>query len=45
MVTYHKNIPSASSTGVALFGTTAGIKASIKTWDLDAANNAGPQPM
>lgn len=43
MVTYHKNIPSATSTGVALFGTE-GIKADIQTWFLDAANNAAPQP-
>jgi sucrose-6-phosphate hydrolase SacC (GH32 family) len=45
MVTYHKNIPSAGSTDVALFGTTSGIHAVIKTWNLDAANNAGPQPL
>ena len=44
MVTYHKNIPSASSTAVSLFGTGAGVSADLKTWVLDAANNAGPQP-
>jgi sucrose-6-phosphate hydrolase SacC (GH32 family) len=43
MVTYHKNIPSASSTGVALFGAY-GLTATISTWELDAANNAAPQP-
>ena len=43
MVTYHKNIPSASSTGVSLFGPE-GVKAEIQTWFLDSANNAGPQP-
>ena len=44
-VTYHKSIPSATSTGVALIGATSGIKATIKSWALAAANNAGPQPM
>ena len=44
MVTYNKKIPSASSTSVALWGTSAGVKADIKTWSLDAANNLGPQP-
>ena len=29
---------------VELYGTTAGIKAEIKTWSLDSANNLGPQP-
>ena len=43
MVTYH-SIPSATSTQVALFGVGTGIKASIKTWVLGAANNYGPQP-
>ena len=44
MVTYSKNIPSATSTSVELYGTGAGIKADLKTWSLDAANNIGPQP-
>jgi len=43
MVTYHKNIPSDSSTAVELFGTE-GIHATIQTWNLNAANNLGPQP-
>lgn len=44
MVTYNKNIPSATSTEVELWGTGAGIKANLQTWSLDAANNLGPQP-
>ena len=44
MVTYHKNIPSPDATDVFLFGTGNGIQAEIKTWNLDSANNAGPQP-
>jgi sucrose-6-phosphate hydrolase SacC (GH32 family) len=46
MASYHKNIPSAASTAVALVGAGAGsgVAASIKSWHLDAANNAGPQP-
>ena len=45
MVTYNKNIPSATSTSVELYGTGAGIEADLKTWWLDAANNRfGPQP-
>ena len=44
MVTYNKNIPSATSTSAELYGTGAGIKAGLKTWSLDAANNLGPQP-
>jgi hypothetical protein len=40
----NKNIPSATSTSVELYGTGAGIKAGLKTWSLDAANNLGPQP-
>lgn len=44
MVTYHKDIPSASSTAVELIGVSASIKGSIKSWSLAAANNAGPQP-
>lgn len=44
MATYHKNIPSADCTAVALFGTD-GIQATIKTWALKAANNAAPQPV
>ena len=46
MVTYHKNIPSAASTAVTLVGAGAGsgVTGSIRSWHLDAANNAGPQP-
>ena len=44
MVTYNKQIPSATSTEVELWGTGAGIKANLQTWSHDAANNLGPQP-
>lgn len=44
MVTYHKNIPSPDATDVFLFGVGDGIKAEITTYNLDAANNAAPQP-
>ena len=43
MVTHHKGTSSANSTGVALFGAY-GLTATISTWELDAANNAAPQP-
>jgi hypothetical protein len=36
--------PSETATSVKLMGITADIKADITTYDLDAANNAGPQP-
>ena len=43
MVTY--SIPtSETATSVSLVGITADIKADITTYDLDVANNAGPQP-
>ena len=46
MVTYHKAIPSAASTAVTIIGagTGSGVTGTIKSWSLDAANNAGPQP-
>ena len=44
MVTYHKEIPSASSTGVSLFGAAVGVEAELKSWSLTAANNFGLQP-
>jgi sucrose-6-phosphate hydrolase SacC (GH32 family) len=43
MVTY-TTPASATATAVELFGVTSGIKGTITTWALDAANNAGPQP-
>ena len=43
MVTYA--VPtSKTATSVKLVGITAGIKAAITSYDLDVANNAGPQP-
>ena len=47
MVAMHKNIPSATWTAVALVGAGAssGVAGTIKSWHLDAANNAGPQPL
>ena len=42
MVTYHKNIR-ATDTAVGLFGPD-GVKASIVSWSLDAANSMSPQP-
>jgi hypothetical protein len=46
IVSYHKNIPSATSTAVTLVGAGAGsgVTGSIKSWHLDAANNFGHQP-
>ena len=46
MVTYHKSIPSAASTAVTIIGAGpgSGVTGTIKSWSLDAANNAGPQP-
>jgi len=46
MVTYHKGIPSATSTAVTLVGagSGSGVTGTVKSWSLDAANNAGPQP-
>ena len=46
MVTYHKSIPSATSTVVTLIGAGAGsgVTGTIKSWSLKAANNAAPQP-
>ena len=45
VVSYHKNIPSAASTAVwAWAGIDNGVTGSIKSWHLDAANNAGPRP-
>ena len=43
MVTY--SVPtSATATSIGLMGITADIKAAITSYDLDVANNAGPQP-
>ena len=46
MVTYHKAIPSAASTAVTIIGAGpgSGVTGTIKSWSLDAANNASPQP-
>ena len=46
MVTYHNGIPSATSTAVTLVGagSGSGVTGTVKSWSLDAANNAGPQP-
>ena len=46
MVTYHKGIPSATSTAVTLVGagSGSGVTGTVKSWSLDAANNARPQP-
>jgi hypothetical protein len=43
MVTY-SDPPSETATSVKLMGITADIQADITTYDLDVANNAGPQP-
>jgi hypothetical protein len=43
MATYHE-VPSAASTEVVIIGAGAGVKASIRSWVLEAANNRGPQP-
>ena len=43
MVTYSAPV-SESATAVKLVGITAGITADITPWDLDVANNYGPQP-
>lgn len=43
MVTY-SDPPSETATSVKLMGITADIKADTTTYDLDVANNAGPQP-
>ena len=43
MVVY-ANPPSADSKSVALFGVGSGITGSLQTWELNQANNFGPQP-
>ena len=43
MVVY-ANPPSAEAKAVSLFGTGAGVKGTIETWELKQANNFGPQP-
>lgn len=46
IVSYHKNIPSATSTAVTVVGagSSSGVTGLVKSWHLDAANNARPQP-
>ena len=46
MVTYHTAIPSANHTAVTLVGAhpSNGTTGTVKSWSLDAANNAAAQP-
>jgi hypothetical protein len=43
MVTYSAP-PDETHTTVSLFGVGAAVTGTIETWELEAANNFGPQP-
>ena len=43
MVTYSAP-PDETHTAVSLFGVGAAVSGTIETWELEAANNFGPQP-